>query len=87
MKEITKYLTESHNQWDIDNEWAFNASTEFMWINTEGQSIGFMSEKQVKSFVDDFGEEEQGTVDDILALKVGEMYDSDAGINLYVRIK
>ena len=75
----------------------------WLLINTEGEMITAVTEKELDSmgedveslsdkykkeldsFKDDFDDDE--TAQAVKKLKIGESYDADGGINIYVRIK
>lgn len=67
----------------LGQDFSYNDSKPYLWINTESERIGFVSESEVQSW----SEDDEEAVEEILALKPGEMYDSDGGINLYICIK
>ena len=64
-----------------------NIPEEAKWllINTEGEMISAITENDLDSFEDDFGDDE--TAQEVKKLKIGESYDADGGINIYIRIK
>ena len=57
----------------------------WLLINTEGETITAVTEKELDSFKDDFDDDE--TAQAVKKLKIGESYDADGCINIYVRIK
>lgn len=57
----------------------------WLLINTESEIITAVTEKELDSFKDDFDDDE--TAQAVKKLKIGESYDADGGINIYVRIK
>lgn len=57
----------------------------WLLINTEGEIITAVTEKELDSFKDDFDDDEIAQA--VKKLKIGESYDADGGINIYVRIK
>lgn len=57
----------------------------WLLINTEGEIITAVTEKELDSFKDDFDDDK--TAQAVKKLKIGESYDADGGINIYVRIK
>jgi len=57
----------------------------WLLINTEGETISAITKKDLDSFKDDFDDEETGPA--VKKLKIGESYDADGGINIYIRIK
>lgn len=65
----------------INFKWTPNCK--FIWLNTEGEKIGFLSENEIESFGNDYNDD--NLVKEILSLKPGEMYDADGGINYYIR--
>ena len=60
-------------------------TAKWLLINTEGETITAVTEKELDSFKDDFDDDE--TAQAVKKLKIGESYDADGGINIYVRIK
>lgn len=84
MKSILNFINESANYWEMHRHFSYIPSAKYLWMNTEGLVYGFMTDKDIKSLASDF---EEDAVDYIYALKPGEMYDADGGINLYFRIK
>lgn len=90
MKDIISKITES---WEYaDNLQSregveINVPEKAKWllINTEGEMITAVTEKELDSFKDDFDDDETAQV--VKKLKIGESYDADGGINIYVRIK
>lgn len=98
MKNIANYITESREGW-VYFESVTDPSTaginlpgldkkEVKWIliNTETESISGVTERDLKQWTEDFEGFDEGEKA-VKALKVGESYDSDGGINIYVRIK
>lgn len=92
MKSLIEYLNETRTYWQPafgtpqSNDMKYSDDKKFLWFTTEGQVYGFMSEKMIKAFENDY----EGAEDDvkaILDLKPGEMFDADGGINIYIRIK
>jgi acyl-ACP thioesterase len=83
----------------IDESWEFQSNihdttgdvinipkaAKWLLINTETEIISAITEKDLDSFKDDFDDEETGPA--VKKLKIGESYDADGGINIYLRIK
>lgn len=94
MKSINELLTRTiveSKGWELAGksggvDHSYRPGADFLWINAEGEQIGFMSKSQIEDWVKDFGDEMQDAVDEVLSLKPGEMYTED-DINIYVRIK
>ena len=85
MKSIINYLTETRNDYlELSKEYPYTKSAKYLWLNTEGDIYGFMTDKHIEAFGKDFDDEE--SVKEILGLKVGEVFDADGGINIYFRI-
>lgn len=78
-----EFLSDLHNT-KSDN---INIPKEAKWllINTEGEMISAITENDLDSFEDDFNDKE--TAQEVKKLKIGESYDADGGINIYIRIK
>ena len=58
----------------------------WLLINTETESISCVTEDDLKQWTEDFEDNDWGEKE-VKALKIGESYDSDGGINIYIRIK
>lgn len=83
----------------IDESWEFQSNlhdttgeeinipkaAKWLLINTETEIISAITERDLDSFKDDFDDEETGPA--VKKLKIGESYDADGGINIYLRIK
>ena len=90
MKNIKKFINES---WEYTDNLQSREGVEinvpekakWLLINTEGEMITAVTEKDLDSFKDDFDDEETGPA--VKKLKIGESYDADGGINIYIRIK
>ena len=70
---------------ETDVEFNVPKNAKWLLINTETEMISAVTEKDVDSFKDDFDDNEIGPA--LKKLKIGESYDADGGINIYVRIK
>lgn len=57
----------------------------WLLINTETETISAVTENDLNSFEDDFGDDVTGP--EVKKLKIGDSYDADGGINIYIRIK
>lgn len=91
MKSIKKFIQEGWEYLDNINS---TSSTEidipnqakWLLINTETETISAITEKDLKSFTEDYGDD--GYVENgCKKLKIGDSFDSDGGINIYIRIK
>ena len=98
MKDIKNFITEDNGGWvytqdimenqpkDISLPRLDKPENKWLFINTQGEMIAPVSEADLKEWADEM---EEG--DDILKecqkLKIGEAYDADGGISIYVRIK
>ena len=60
-------------------------NAKWLLINTETEIICAITEKDLDSFAVDFDDEDTGPA--VKKLKIGESYDADGGINIYIRIK
>lgn len=90
MKDIISKINESWEYTDNlqsreDVEINVPEKAKWLLINTEGETITAVTEKELDSFKDDFDDDE--TAQAVKKLKIGESYDADGGINIYVRIK
>ena len=98
MKNIKNYITESSKGWEyfksvtdpsslgIDLPGLDNKNAKWLLINTQGEMISPYTEADIKQASEDL--EDDGYFEEsIKALKIGESFDSDGGINIYVRIK
>lgn len=98
MKNITNYIIEGKSGWDyfesvtdpstagINLPGLENSAVKWLLINTETESISGVTARDLKQWTEDFEGFDEGEKA-VKALKVGESYDSDGGINIYVRIK
>lgn len=98
MKDIKNFITESSSTWvynedimenqprDIDLPKLGNPENKWLFINTEGEMIAPVSEADLKSWADEMGEGDN-ILKECQKLKIGEAYDADGGISIYVRIK
>ena len=99
MKDINSYITESYkNGWQFfksvtDPSYAGinlpgleNNDVKWLLINTETDSISGVTAQDLKQWTEDFEGFDEGEKA-VKALKVGESYDADGGINIYIRIK
>ena len=95
MKNIEKFLTESKHDWsyqsdifgydDIKLPNLGNDENKWLFINTEGEMIAPISESDLENFADDM--EDDTILKECKKLKIGESYDADGGISIYIRIK
>ena len=98
MKDIKHFINESSNGWEfysnvtdpshagIKLPGLENKNTKWLLINTETEQISGVTERDLKQWTEDFDGFDEGEKA-VKALKVGESYDSDGGINIYIRIK
>lgn len=98
MKDIKKFITEDNGGWVYNQDIMENQpkdillprldkpENKWLFINTQGEMIAPISEADLKEWTDEMDEG-----DDILKecqkLKIGEAYDADGGISIYIRIK
>lgn len=97
MKNIKKYITESSKGWKyfksvtdpsslgIDLPGLDNKDAKWLLIHTQDEMITPYTESDLKQATKDL--EDDSLEKSVKALKIGESYDSDNGINIYVRIK
>ena len=78
---ITDPSTNGVNLPNLDNK-----DIKWLLINTENQTISGVTEKDLKQWSEDFDGFEEGEKA-VKALKIGDSYDADGGINIYIRIK
>lgn len=57
----------------------------WLMINTETEVVAAVTENDVDGFGEDFGDDALAKA--LKGLKVGETYDADGGITIYIRIK
>lgn len=97
MKGLAEFLKESKKAWkyyesvtdpsyrSIDLPGLDDDEAKWLFINTQGEEIAPYTEADLrqatKDLEDDFLEKE------VKKLKIGESYDADGGISIYVRIK
>ena len=60
-------------------------NAKWLLINTETETISAVTENDLDSFKDDFDDDVTGSK--VKKLKIGDSYDADGGINIYIRIK
>jgi len=97
MKDINKYITESSKGWKyfksvtdpsslgIDLQGLDNKDAKWIYIDTQNEMISPYTEADLRQATKDL--EDDTLEKSVKALKIGESYDSDGGINIYVRIK
>lgn len=93
MKDIKNYLIMEYNPWKYnsgmhgteDEDLNIPPQAKWLLINPETETIIAITEKDLDSFKDDFDDDTTGEA--VKKLKIGESYDADGGINIYVRIK
>ena len=98
MKDIKTYINEGNKEWEyfsdvtapstvgIDLPGLDKKEVKWILINTETESISAVTERDLKQWTEDFEGFDEGEKA-VKALKIGDSYDSDGGINIYVRIK
>lgn len=94
MLNLEKYIRESQNaEWEFNSDIdgygksvSFSVKNKWLYINTETLIIAPVDEKTLNSYVKEFDMDPE-ELKDIKNLKVGESYDADGGITIYVRIK
>ena len=98
MKNIKNYITESSKGWEyfksvtdpsslgIDLPGLDNKNAKWLLINTQDETISPYTEADLKQATKDL-EDDDTIENEVKKLKIGESYDSDGGINIYVRIK
>ena len=95
MKDIKSFITEGENGWEfIESSWdnsgepldALDTSAvKWILVNTESEFIMAVTENDLKSWSEDEGDD---TLEkEVKKLKIGESYNADGGINIYLRIK
>ena len=97
MKNIKNFITESSSAWvynqdimenqprDIDLPKLGDPKNKWLFINTETEILMPVTEKDLAGWSEDFGDD---TLEkEVKALKIGDSYDADGGISIYVRIK
>lgn len=91
MKDIVNKINEN---WEYINDLRSSAegveldipkNAKWLLINTETETISAVTEKDLDLFKDDFDDDVTGP--EVKKLKIGESYDADGGINVYIRIK
>ena len=95
MKDIKSFITEGENGWEfIESSWDNSgepldaldiSAVKWILVNTESEFIMAVTEKDLKSWSEDEGDD---TLEkEVKKLKIGESYNADGGINIYLRIK
>lgn len=91
MKNIVNKINEA---WEYNDDLRSSAkgveldipqNAKWLLINTDAETISAVTEKDLDSFKDDFDDDVTGP--EVKKLKVGDSYDADGGINIYIRIK
>ena len=91
MKDITSKINEG---WEFNKKLSSTdkgvdieipKGAKWLLINTETETIAAVTKKDLDSFAADFDDEETGPA--VKKLKIGESYDADGGINIYIRIR
>ena len=95
MKNIKNYITESSKGWEyfesvtdtssINLPGLDNKATKWLFINTQGEMISPYTAADLKQATEDL--EDDTLEKEVKKLKIGESYDADGGISIYVRIK
>lgn len=98
MKDIKQYITEGKDSWEyfesvtdpsgagIKLPGLEKNSIKWLLIDTETEMISGVTEYDLKQWTEDFEGWDEGEKA-VKSLKVGESYDADGGINIYLRIK
>ena len=96
MKDIKKFINENKKGWSFvsstwDNSGGESLSglnrkdVKWLFISTETEILMPVTEKDLEGWSEDFGDD---TLEkEVKALKIGDSYDADGGISIYVRIK
>lgn len=98
MKNIKNYITESSKGWEyfksvtdpsslgIDLPGLDNKNAKWIYIDTQNEMISPYTEADLRQATKDL--EGDDTIEkEVKKLKIGESYDADGGISIYVRIK
>ena len=95
MKGLTEFLKESKKGWEyfknvIDTRGISlpgldDDEAKWLYINTQGETIAPYTEADLKQATEDLEDDFLET--EVKKLKIGESYDADGGISIYVRIK
>ena len=97
MKNIKNYINESSKGWEyfksvtdpsslgIDLPGLDNKNVKWLYIDTQNEMISPYTEADLRQATKDL--EDDTLENEVKKLKIGESYDSDGGINIYVRIK
>ena len=98
MKDIKDFINESNKGWEffastsdpsmsaIKLPGLSNKNVKWLLINTQTEIISAVTERDLKAWTedDDSFEYAEKAIKD---LKIGDSFDSDGGINIYIRIK
>jgi len=98
MKDIKEYITESSKGWEyfksvtdpstfgIDLPGLDNKDAKWLFIDTQNEMISPYTEADLRQATKDL--ENDDTIEkEVKKLKIGESYDDDGGISIYIRIK
>ena len=98
MKGLIEFLNESNNSWKyfqsvtdpstfgIDLPGLGDKDAKWLFIDTQGEMISPYTEADLRQATKDL--ENDDTIEKaVKKLKIGESYDADGGISIYVRIK
>lgn len=83
MKNISQFISESVD-FELLREYKYFKGADFFYFNPDNQVYGFMSNKDIENWEDEFGED-RSVIDEVLNLKPGECWSNDS-MNYYVRI-
>lgn len=98
MKTIKDFINESNKGWEffasvtdqgmsgITLPGLTDKKVKWLLINTESEIISGVTERDLKAWTEDDDSFEYAEKA-IKALKIGEAFDADGGINIYIRIK
>ena len=86
MKNITDFIMESGEFKMLDSEFKYRPNSTFFYFSPTHEMCGFCDDKHIYDMEED-GILTDENVNNIIKLKVGEIYSPDGGENQYVRIK
>ena len=95
MKGLAEFLKESKKGWEyfqsvtdtrsINLPGLDNNEAKWLFINTQGEMIAPYTEADLRQATNDL--EDDILEKEVKKLKIGESYDADGGISIYIRIK
>ena len=98
MKDIKQYITEGKDGWEffdsatdtfgsgIELSGLENQKIKWILVNTDSEIIAGVTEHDLDSWAED-DEYFKDAAKAIKSLKIGDSYDADGGINIYLRIR